>query len=91
MYEVKVRPIDANRAIEIIDEWLDSVGTVLVGKGLSSYGELIGCIEDTPTITLSDELSGPGEKEVNRLQSLPPPPSRRKQKTNTKENDYDPQ
>lgn len=45
------RPIDAYQAIDIIDEWLDSVGTVMVGHGLSSYGELIGCIEDTPTIT----------------------------------------
>ena len=46
-----MRIIDAYRAIDIINEWLDSVGTVLVGKGLSSYGELIGCIEDTPTLT----------------------------------------
>ena len=46
-----MRIIDAYRAIDMIDEWLDSVGTVLVGKGLSSYGELIGCIEDTPTFT----------------------------------------
>lgn len=45
------RPIDAYQAIDIIDEWLDSVGTVMVGKGLSSYGELIGCIEDAPTLT----------------------------------------
>ena len=49
------RPIDAYRAIDIIDEWLDSVGTVMVGKGLSSYGELIGCIEDTPTLTPPNE------------------------------------
>lgn len=31
-----------------IDHWLDSVGTILIGKGLSSYGELIGCLEDAP-------------------------------------------
>lgn len=31
-----------------IDRWLDSVGTIMVGKGLSSYGELIGCVEDAP-------------------------------------------
>lgn len=49
------RPIDAYQAIDIIDEWLDSVGTVMVGHGLSSYGELIGCIEDTPTITPPNE------------------------------------
>ena len=50
-----MRIIDAYRAIDMIDEWLDSVGTVLVGKGLSSYGELIGCIEDTPTLTPPNE------------------------------------
>lgn len=49
------RPIDAYAAIDMIDEWLDSVGTVMVGKGLSSYGELIGCIEDTPTLTPPNE------------------------------------
>ena len=49
------RPIDAYQAIDIIDEWLDSVGTVMVGHGLSSYGELIGCIEDTPTLTPQNE------------------------------------
>ena len=48
------RAIDAYQAIDIIDEWLDSVGTVMVGKGLSSYGELIGCIEDAPTLTPSE-------------------------------------
>ena len=50
-----MRIIDAYRAIDMIDEWLDSVGTVLVGQGLSSYGELIGCIEDTPTLTPQNE------------------------------------
>ena len=40
--------ISREAAIEEIDKWLDTVGTVLVGKGLSYYGELIGCIEDTP-------------------------------------------
>lgn len=41
--------ISREAAIEEIDKWLDTVGTVLVGEGLSAYGELIGCIEDTPT------------------------------------------
>lgn len=50
-----VRLIDAYQAIDIIDEWLGSVGTVMVGKGLSSYGELIGCIEDAPTLTQPNE------------------------------------
>ena len=50
------RMIDAYQAIDIIDEWLDSVGTVMVGKGLSSYGELIGCIEEAPTLTQPNEM-----------------------------------
>ena len=33
-----------------IDRWLDSVGTILIGKGLSSYGELIGCLKDAPAV-----------------------------------------
>ena len=41
-------------AIEEIDKWLDTVGTVLVGKGLSYYGELIGCIEDTPAADVAE-------------------------------------
>lgn len=40
--------ISREAAIDEIDKWLDSVGTALVGKGLSYYGELIGCIEDAP-------------------------------------------
>jgi hypothetical protein len=43
------RYIDADKLTNEIDEWLDSVGNVLVGKGMSYYGELLGCIEDTPT------------------------------------------
>ena len=39
-------------AIEEINKWLDSVGTALVGKGMSYYGELIGCIKDTPAAAL---------------------------------------
>ena len=58
------RLIDAYQAIDIIDEWLGSVGTVMVGKGLSSYGELIGCIEDAPTLTQPNEW-------VNVEESLP--------------------
>ena len=40
---------------EQIDEWLDSVGDVVVGRGLSYYGELLGCIEDAPTIIPAEE------------------------------------
>ena len=38
--------ISREAAIEEIDKWLDAVGLALVGKGMSYYGELIGCIED---------------------------------------------
>ena len=62
------RMIDAYAVVDIIDEWLDSVGDVMIGKGLSSYGELIGCIEDVPTLTppnewisVEDELPDPGK------------------------------
>ena len=40
---------------EQIDEWLDSVGDVVVGHGLSYYGELLGCIEDAPTIIEAEQ------------------------------------
>lgn len=46
---------DSDESGAYLDEWLGSVGTVMVGKGLSSYGELIGCIEDAPTLTQPNE------------------------------------
>lgn len=45
-----------------IDRWLDSVGTILIGKGLSSYGELIGCLEDAPARSMS--ISSPATADV---------------------------
>ena len=45
-----MRLIDADAAVENIEEWLNSVGTALIGKGLSYTCELMGCIEDAPTI-----------------------------------------
>ena len=45
-------------AIEEINKWLDSVGTALVGKGMSYYGELIGCIEDTPAADVAPVVHG---------------------------------
>lgn len=48
-----MRLVDADKVVENIDEWLDSVGYPTVGKGLSYYGELIGCVDETPTITPS--------------------------------------
>lgn len=50
--------ISREAAIEEIDKWLDTVGTVLVGKGLSYYGELIGCIEDTPAADVAPVVHG---------------------------------
>ena len=46
--------ISREAAIEEIDKWLDSVGTALVGKGMSYYGELIGCIEDARTADVAE-------------------------------------
>ena len=46
--------ISREAAIEEIDKWLDTVGTALVGKGLSYYGELIGCIEDARTADVEE-------------------------------------
>ena len=45
-----MRLIDADVAVENIEEWLDSVGTALIGNGLSYTGELMGCIEDAQTV-----------------------------------------
>ena len=45
-----MRLIDADVAVENIEEWLDSVGIALIGKGLSYTGELMGCIEDAQTV-----------------------------------------
>lgn len=44
------RLVDANKVIENIDEWLDCVGYATIGKGLSYYAELMGCIEEAPTV-----------------------------------------
>lgn len=49
------RLIEDTAVREQIDEWLDSVGDVVVGHGLSYYGELLGCIEDAPTIIPAED------------------------------------
>ena len=49
------RLIDEDDVREQIDEWLDSVGYPTIGKGLSYYGELLGCVEDAPTIIEAEE------------------------------------
>ena len=50
--------IEREKVIDEIDKWLDSVGYVTVGKGLTSYGELIGCLEDTPTADVVEVRHG---------------------------------
>lgn len=49
------RLVEANAVVEQIDEWLDTVGYATVGKSLSYYGELLGCVEDAPTIISADK------------------------------------
>ena len=48
-----------------IDKWLDVVGDATIGKGLSYYGELLGCIEDAPTIEAKEVVHGEWVKEEN--------------------------
>lgn len=50
--------IKRDKAIEEIDSWLDSVGSIIVGKGLSSYGELIDCIQDIPAADVKEVKHG---------------------------------
>lgn len=45
-----MRLIYAEDVIKEIDEWLEVVGAVVIGKHLSYYGELLGCIKDAPTV-----------------------------------------
>lgn len=45
-----MRPIDADALKKEIDEWLDSVGEATIAKNRAYYGELMGCIKDTPTV-----------------------------------------
>lgn len=53
-----MRIIDADALVDIIDEWLDAVGYATIGKGLSYYGELLGCIQDAPTIKTKPVVHG---------------------------------
>lgn len=50
-----VRRIDVQ---DEIDRWLDAVGTIMLGKDLSYYGELIGCLEDAPTVKVEPMRHG---------------------------------
>ena len=57
--------IEREKVIHEIDTWLDSVGTVLVGKGLSYYGELLGCVEDVPAADAAPVHHGRNETQMN--------------------------
>lgn len=52
------RLVEADAVVEQIDEWIDAVGYATVGKGLSYYGELLGCVDDAPTIIPADRKDG---------------------------------
>ena len=62
--------ISREAAIEEIDKWLDTVGTALVGKGLSYYGELIGCIEDARAADVAEVRHGRWGTHSDRPDSL---------------------
>lgn len=61
--------IDKDKLIEEIDEWLDSVGSIVLGKGLSSYGELLGCIEDAQVTDVQEVKCGRWTKVNKRPKS----------------------
>lgn len=54
------RYIDADKALEIFDEWIDTTG--VLPKGTSYYYEAQGCIEDTPTEDVAPVRHGRWEK-----------------------------
>ena len=57
--------IEREKVIHEIDTWLDSVGTVLAGKGLSYYRELLGCVEDVPAADVALVRHGRNETQMN--------------------------
>lgn len=42
--------INRYRLILEIEKWIDTVGTVTIGRGLSHHAELMSCIEDAPAV-----------------------------------------
>lgn len=50
--------IKRSDALSEIDEWMESVGTALIGKGLSYYAELQGCIEDCKAADVAPVVHG---------------------------------
>ena len=61
------RIIYAEDVKQQIDEWLDCVGDVVIGKHLSYYGELLGCIEDSPTVEAVPIAYGKWETVPNKV------------------------
>ncbi len=52
------RLIRESDVLENIDEWLETVGYATIGKNLSYYAELKGCIADAPTIEAKPVVHG---------------------------------
>ena len=62
-----MRLIYADDVKKEIDDWLDVVGDVVIGKHLSYYGELLGCIEDEPTVEAVPVVRGKWETVPNKI------------------------
>lgn len=66
------RLINADVVVENIDEWLDCVGCAVIGKGLSYYYELLGCIEEAPTVDAVEVVRCKDCKHYNKHLALEP-------------------
>ena len=51
-----MRLIDADKALEQINEWLDQTGAIPLNT--SYHFELLGCVEDCPTIDAAPVVRG---------------------------------
>lgn len=60
-----MRLIDAGKAIEQINEWLDQTGAIPLNT--SYHFELLGCIEDCPTIDAVPVVRCKDCKHYNRI------------------------
>lgn len=58
--------IERYKAMDEINKWLDSVGNVVIGKGLSYYGELMGCLQDVPAADVAEVMHGKWEDKVRK-------------------------
>ena len=50
---MKKRLVYAEDVMDNIDAWLDSVGSVIISKPYSYYGEIMGCVKDAPTVEIN--------------------------------------